>query len=139
MGSRDLDYERLPIDYLHFFLCLYDCTGPQRSHKLLKLLHFIEKKGKNHEFLMNLFWPGGVRLKATGSSKKIPEPIPGQGPPPIQSVTESPGSSLNPSPQDEIPAISANTPERPPLPDPPPPLPLIEEPPVVTYKAPAPD
>lgn len=107
----------------------------------------LTRYSKNHEFLMNLFLPGGLRLEATGSSKEIPKPIPGQGPPPIRPVIKPPVPALNAPPQDETPAVVEITPDpeppvlpqTAPIPDPPPPLPIIEEPPVITYEAPAPD
>ena len=107
----------------------------------------LTRYSKNHEFLINLFLPGGIRLEATGSSKEIPKPIPGQGPPPIQPIVEFPAPPLNPPPQDKTPEVVAMEPdpEPPVLPqttpilDPPPPLPVIEEPTLLTYQAPAPD
>ena len=41
----------------------------------------LTRYSKNHEFLINLFLPGGVRLEAKGSSKELPKPISGQGRP----------------------------------------------------------
>ena len=155
----------------------------------------LTRYSKNHEFLINLFLPGGIRLEATGSSKEIPKPIPGQGPPPIQPIVEFPAPPLNPPPQDKTPEVVAMEPDpeppvlpqttpipgqgpppmRPlieptapplnpppqdktpevvamepdpeppvlpqttPILDPPPPLPVIEEPTLLTYQAPAPD
>jgi hypothetical protein len=104
--------------------------------------------GKNHEFLINLFLPGGVRLEAKGSSNEFPKPIPGQGLPQIPQIVETPGPHLDPAPPDEAPHIAAITPDpeppmlpqTTPIPDPVPSAPtIIEEPPVMTYQAPAPD
>ena len=108
----------------------------------------LTRYSKNHEFLMNLFLPGGVRLEAKGSSKELPKPIPGQGPPPIPPIVETPAPPSDPTPPDEAPDVAAITPDpKPPtlpqitpIPDPVPSTPtIIEEPPMMTYQAPAPD
>jgi hypothetical protein len=107
----------------------------------------LTRYSKNHEFLMNLFLPGGIRLEATGSSKEIPKPIPGQGPPPIRPVITPPVPPLNAPPQGETPAVVEITPDpgppvlpqTTPIPNPPPSPPIIDEPPLMKYEAPAPD
>jgi len=107
----------------------------------------LTRYSKNHEFLMNLLLPGGIRLEATGSSQALPKPIPGQGPPPIAPVAELPIPPAAPAPVEPPPvAAIIPDPEPPalpqltPIPDPPPPSPvLIEESPVMPYQAPAPD
>ena len=108
----------------------------------------LTRYSKNHEFLINLFLPGGVRLEAKGSSKEFPKPIPGQGPPSITPMLETPVQPSDPTPPDEAPHVAAITPDPEPptlpqtthIPDPAPPAPtIIEEPPVITYQAPAPD
>jgi len=108
----------------------------------------LTRYSKNHEFLMNLLLPGGIRLEATGSSKDLPKPTPVQEPPPIppggklhipptvppSPVVPPPVAAIIPDP--EPPALPQVTP----TPDPPPPLQvLIEESPVMPYQAPAPD
>jgi hypothetical protein len=108
----------------------------------------LTRYSKNHEFLMNLLLPGGIRLEATGSSKEIPNPILGQGPPPIRPVIKPPVPPLNAPPQEEKPAVVEITPDpgppvlpqTTPIPDPPSPPPvIIEESPMMTYQAPTPD
>ncbi len=109
----------------------------------------LTRYNKNHEFLMNLLLPGGIRLEATGSSKALPKPIPIPEPAPTPQVIESPILPADPTPPVETPPVAAIIPEPEPpalpqtttaIPDPPPPLPvIIEESPVMTYQAPAPD
>lgn len=108
----------------------------------------LTRYGQNHELLMNLLLPGGIRLEATGSSNALPKPIPGQGPRPIAPVTELPIPPAAPTPPVETPPIAAIIPEPEPpalpqtrpIPDPSPSLPVIsEESPVIMYQAPAPD
>jgi len=71
----------------------------------------LTRYSKNHEFLINLFLPGGVRLEATGSSKEFSKPIPGQGPPQIPQIVERPVPPLDPTPPDEAPQVAAITPD----------------------------
>lgn len=108
----------------------------------------LTRYSKNHDFLINLFLPGGVRLQATGSSNELPKPIPGQGPPPITPVAKPPVQPSDPTPPVETPEVVAiipdpeppALPETTPIPDTPPPLPvIIEETPTITYQAPGPD
>ena len=112
----------------------------------------LTRYSKNHEFLINLFLPGGVRLVATGSSKELPKPIPGQGPPPISPIVQTPVPPSEAIPPVETPPIPAPTPA--PAPDPEPPTPpqttpvpdpvpsvppIIEEPPMMAYQPPTQD
>ncbi|MDH5426562.1 MAG: DUF928 domain-containing protein [Nitrospirota bacterium] len=108
----------------------------------------LTRYGKNHEFLMNLLLPGGIRLEATGSSKEFPKPTPGQGPPPIAPVAELPIPPVVPVLPVEPPPVAPIIPEPEPpalpqtvtIPDPPaPPAIIVEESPVIIYQAPAPD
>ncbi|MDH5562948.1 MAG: DUF928 domain-containing protein [Nitrospirota bacterium] len=107
----------------------------------------LTRYGKNHEFLMNLLLPGGIRLEATGSSKDLPKPTPVQEPPPIAPVGELPIPPAAPAPVEPPPVAAIipdpeppALPQHTPIPDPPPPSPvLIEESPVMPYQAPAPD
>lgn len=107
----------------------------------------LTRYGKNHEFLMNLLLPGGIRLEATGSSKDLPKPTPVQGLPNIPQTTELPAPPSEPTPT-ESPAVAAIIPDpKPPTPPQPTPIPdlapsaptIIEESSVMTYQAPAPD
>ena len=108
----------------------------------------LTRYSKNHDFLINLFLPGGVRLEAKGSSKEFPKPIPGQGPPPITPIVKTPGPPSAPSQPDYAPEITTIIPD----PEPPAlpqgtPIPdrvpsastIIEEPPAMNYQAPTPD
>jgi hypothetical protein len=108
----------------------------------------LTRYSKNHEFLMNLFLPGGVRLEAKGSSQEFPKPIPGQGPPPITPIAKTPVPPSDPTLPVQEPKVTAITPVPEPttlpqtthIPDPSPSVPtIIEEPPVISYQAPAPD
>ena len=108
----------------------------------------LTRYSKNHDFLINLFLPGGVRLQATGSSREFPKPVPGQGPPPIAPVAKPPVQPSDPTPPVETPEVVAiipdpeppALPETTPIPDTLPPLPVvIEETPTITYQAPGPD
>ena len=108
----------------------------------------LTRYGKNHEFLMNLLLPGGIRLEATGNSKEFPKPIPGQGPPPIAPVAALPIPLVDPVPSVEPPPVPTIIPEPEPpalpqttaVPDPPSPPPVImEESPIMSYQAPAAD
>ena len=108
----------------------------------------LTRYSKNHDFLINLFLPGGVRLEAKGSSKELPKPIPGQGPPPITPIVETPVSPPTPPPTENAPEITTiiPDPEPPALPQTTPiadPVPsasmIIEEPSTITYQAPTPD
>lgn len=108
----------------------------------------LTRYSKNHEFLLNLFLPGGVRLEAKGSSKEFPKPIPGQGPPQMPEIFETPVPPLDPTSSDQAPHVTAITPDPEPttlpqtthIPVPVPSVPtIIEELPVMTYQAPAPD
>ena len=104
----------------------------------------LTRYGKNYEFLMNLFLPGGSRLEATGSSKEFSIPIPGQGPPPIAPVAELPIPHVAPVPPVEPPPVAPIIPDPEPLAlpqtaailNPPSSLPVIvEESPIMTYQA----
>lgn len=108
----------------------------------------LTRYGKNHEFLINLFLPGGIRLEAKGSSKEFPKPISGQGSPPITPIVETPGSPSAPPPLDSAPEVATiiPDPEPPalpqitPIPDPVPSAStIIEEPSRMTYQAATPD
>ncbi len=108
----------------------------------------LTRYSKNHEFLINLFLPGGVKLEAKGSSKEIPKSIPGQGQPPIPPVIESSVPPSDPTPSGEAPQKTTTTPDPKPLTLPlttPIPDPvssattIIEDLPGITYRAPSPD
>jgi hypothetical protein len=108
----------------------------------------LTRYSKNHDFLITLFLSGGVRLGATGSSEEFPKPIPGQGPPPITPIVETPGPPSAPSQSDYAPEIKTiiPDPEPPalpqitPIPDPGPSAStIIEEPPAMNYQAPTSD
>ena len=108
----------------------------------------LTRYSKNHEFLINLFLPGGVRLEARGSSKELPKPTPVPEPPKIPQTAELPAPPLETTPPDEGPAVAAIIPDREPptlpqttpIPELAPSAPtIIEKPPVISYQAPAPD
>lgn len=104
----------------------------------------LTRYSKNYEFLINLLLPGGIRLEAKGSSKELPKPTPVPEPPKIPQTAELPAPPSESIPSNETPPVAAITPdpEPPALPrtDPVPSAPtIIEEPPVITYQAPAPD
>ena len=123
-------------------------TLTHEQYELFSAMAFT-RYSKNHDFLINLFLPGGVRLEAKGSSKEFPKPIPGQGPPPITPIVEAPVSPSAPPPTtDNAPEVTIiipdpeppTLPQITPIPDPVPSTStIIEEPPAMNYQAPTPD
>ncbi len=71
----------------------------------------LTRYSKNHDFLINLFLPGGIRLQARGSSKELAKPISGQGPPPFTPLVKIPVQQSEAKPPVDTPKVASITPD----------------------------
>ena len=121
-------------------------TSSHEQYELFSAMA-LTRPNKNHEFLIELFLPGGVRLKARGSTKELLTPPSSKEDLQISQMGESLSPPLNPKPPKDsqvariIPDPEPPTPlQTPQIRDQMPPDPIVPEAPMpLLYHAPYPD